>query len=228
MASVIEGYDYDGLKKRFNQVTGNESHNKVAERLDITPSKLCNMLKGNGKANITMQDLLNIHKEYGCSIDYLLGIEDVQPSMQKVSGNFSDFAQRFIYLYETENMKITPLANHDDKLLAVIFENPVIQGLLKDISKHFDDKTDLDNDVVYDAWKKTILINGKRQEKIYDYKTKEQAYHDVERKFYEIEDLYMNGKHDAIPRLTEDECDILLQIDKNCLLRYRNIVDDIE
>lgn len=230
MASIIDGYDYDSFRKRFNQVTGNEKHSKVAERLDISESKLCNMLSGNGKANITMKDLYNIAKEYGCSIDYLMGTDNIQPSPQKSSGNFSDFVQRFLYLFETEDAWITFAQGIDDVKLVVMFNNPVIQRFLADLRKHFNDHDDLDNDVVYDAWKKQTLIKGKMQEKTYDYKTKEQAYHDVERKFDDINEIYMlkGGNSNAVPRLTEDECDILCHIDKNLLLRYRRIIGDIE
>lgn len=61
----------DIFKKNIIKITGETKQNRIAEKLNVSESKLSRWFAGNLMP--TLYDLLNISEEYDCSIDWLIG-----------------------------------------------------------------------------------------------------------------------------------------------------------
>ena len=104
--------DIHAFKKRFLGVT-NESQIQTAQRLHIEKNALSKILNGN--QNITLEFLLSVSKEYGCSIDYLLGLSEERTISSKLidkktlqaSFTLGDFLTIIEYLRENRVIRFS-------------------------------------------------------------------------------------------------------------------------
>lgn len=80
-----------------NAENKNVHDNEIAEKLGMDGNTFSK--KKNGRQNWNITDLMNIAAAYHCSIDYLLGLSDVQPKKANAAPTVRDMCIVFSLLY---------------------------------------------------------------------------------------------------------------------------------
>lgn len=92
----MDNFDYDPIlfRERLLRVA-NEKQNRIAEKIDRSGSDLSNWFNISHPSKPQIKDLIKIATVYNCSIDYLLGVDEI---VGKRSYTYADFAHFLDFL----------------------------------------------------------------------------------------------------------------------------------
>lgn len=88
-----------------NAENRNVHDNEIAEKLGMDGNTFSK--KKNGRQNWNITDLMNIAAVYHCSIDYLLGLSDVQPKKANAAPTVRDMCRMIADMIDNKIVKVT-------------------------------------------------------------------------------------------------------------------------